>query len=203
MCAIVGLGNPGEEYSGTRHNVGFAVVRELAHRWHLQWKDATGGVRTAQGCIAGRVVVLIEPLLYMNRSGDALALVSIEPDPENLIVVYDDVDLPLGRIRVRKGGGSAGHRGVESIVERFGSGFTRVRLGIGKPVHGMETAEHVLSRFEQQERDTATAAIREAADAVELVVENGTEAAMSKFNVRRPTELEPASSASATVNQKE
>jgi PTH1 family peptidyl-tRNA hydrolase len=203
MLAIVGLGNLGREYSGTRHNVGFEVVEELARRGHFQWRDSDGSLRIANGRIAGRNVVLVEPQLFMNRSGDALAQLDIEPYPESLIVIYDDVDLPLGRIRVRKGGGTGGHRGVESIVERFGSDFTRVRMGIGRPAQGMETATHVLTRFDEGETPTVMNAVREAADAVEFVVEHGAEAAMARFNVRRNVQVEASSKSPEQVTQKE
>lgn len=178
---VVGLGNAGERYRGTRHNVGFSVVDELANRWQVAWIDGEA-VRRAHGSFAGRAVLLIQPQLLMNRSGEAFA----EFDPTRgiggLIVVHDEIDLPCGRLRVKLGGGTAGHRGVASVAAYYGSDFTRVRVGIGRPVDDACVADHVLQRFAPEEQEVMDAATRSAAEAVECVLEHGPQVAMQRFN---------------------
>lgn len=198
MQVVVGLGNPGPDYAATRHNVGFAVVRELARRWRFEWHDLWQVGRVACGQMGERIVTLIEPQLYMNRSGDAVASLDTELKVADLIVVHDELDLPPGRIRIKVGGGSAGHRGVESIVQQCGPDFVRIRVGIGKPPAGTETVAHVLSRFDVGEQATMTVGIGSAADAVESVLEHGSQEAMSRFNGRPPTVNDPTPVAEAT-----
>lgn len=191
MRVVVGLGNPGPEYAETRHNVGFAVVRELACRWRFEWHDRGQVARVARGQMGERIVTLIEPQLYMNRSGDAVARLDAELEVADLIVVHDELDLPPGRIRVKVGGGSAGHRGVESIVQHCGPDFVRIRVGIGKPPAGSDTVDYVLSQFDLGEQAAMTAALGSAADAVEYVLEHGGQEAMSRFNGRPPAVNDP------------
>src|SRR5438094_210282 len=126
MRTIVGLGNPGKTYAGSRHNVGFAVVEELARRWKCPLGRTRGGVRVGQGIIASQLTRLVEPQMYMNLSGDALVRLDPPTNAAELIVIHDDLDLELGCVRVKRGGGTAGHHGMDSIVEQFGSSFTRV-----------------------------------------------------------------------------
>lgn len=191
MWAVVGLGNPGSEYAGSRHNVGFAVVEELARRWRLPWGRARHAVRRAQGGMAGQDVALIEPQMYMNVSGPALIRSGQPIEVKRLIVVHDDLDLELGDIRVKRGGGTAGHHGVDSVVECYGSEFMRVRIGIGRPPRGEAGVDYVLSKFDEQEHEAFAAAIVRAADAVECIVSEGERAAMNAFNVR-PRRRPPA-----------
>jgi PTH1 family peptidyl-tRNA hydrolase len=194
MHLVVGLGNPGQEYAGSRHNVGFAVVEELARRWGLSLGPARHGMRIVLGVVAGKHVALIEPQMYMNMSGPALAGAGQEVDVTQLVVVHDDLDLELGGIRVKRGGGTAGHRGLRSIVEYCGEDFVRVRIGVGRPP-GKDAISYVLSKFNDEERDTIAAAITRAADAVECILAEGEERAMNRFNVRTPTgPLAPAQS---------
>jgi PTH1 family peptidyl-tRNA hydrolase len=184
MRIVVGLGNPGSEYAPTRHNVGFRVVEELARRWRLTLRPFGRSVQLAQGVIVGEQTMLVKPQLYMNRSGPALAEAAPFFVPSDLVVIHDDLDLVLGSVRVKRGGGTAGHRGLDSIAHHCGRDFTRVRVGIGRPVHGEDVAGYVLSPVPAEQRDAAAAAVERAADAVECVLRDGAEKAMNCFNVR-------------------
>jgi PTH1 family peptidyl-tRNA hydrolase len=185
MRLIVGLGNPDNTYADTRHNVGFMVVEELARRWQLRLQPAGESARSTQGMIADEQTMMIEPQWYMNRSGAALADVAPAAVASELIVIHDDLDLQLGCVRVKRGGGTAGHRGLDSIAEHCGTDFTRVRVGIGRPVSGGDIVDYVLSPFSVAQRDAVNAAIQRAADAVECVLREGEEKAMNCFNVRK------------------
>jgi PTH1 family peptidyl-tRNA hydrolase len=198
MRIVAGLGNPGEPYSETRHNVGFAVVREVARRWRFEWHDERQLARLARGRMIEQEVTLIEPELYMNRSGEALAALDLGFEAADLIVAHDEMDLPVGRIQVKIGGGTAGHRGIESIVRHYGPDFVRIRVGVGKPSAGADAVEYVLARFESSEEASIASAIGSAADAVECVLEYGGQEAMSRFNVRQPIGDVATSSAAAT-----
>ncbi|MFN8627890.1 MAG: aminoacyl-tRNA hydrolase [Candidatus Binatia bacterium] len=182
MHTVVGLGNPGQEYTGSRHNVGFAVVEELARRWGVTLGAVRHGVRTARALVAGKHVALIEPQMYMNRSGPALKSSGRHIDVTHLTVVHDELDLEVGCVRVKRGGGTAGHRGLHSIVECFGRDFTRVRVGVGRPPRERGAVSHVLSRFCAEESAIVATAIARAADAVECIVIEGDERAMNMFN---------------------
>jgi PTH1 family peptidyl-tRNA hydrolase len=184
MRVVVGLGNPGAAYAGHRHTVGFVVIEELARRWRLPLGTRRRGVRMVQGMIGTASVVLAEPQLYMNRTGAALRGIAQLTSASDLIVIHDDLDLDAGRVRVKCGGGTAGHRGLESIVAEYGDQFTRVRVGVGRPPHGADAAEYVLSRFEPDEQPLIAEAVQRAADAVECVLREGEAAAMNRFNVR-------------------
>jgi len=198
MRVVVGLGNPGPAYVGTRHNVGFAVVAELASRWRLLLGSTRGGLRMVRGIVAGEPIMLVEPQLYMNRSGVAVASALPELGAPALIVIHDDLDLELGCVRVKRGGGTGGHRGLESMVESCGADFTRVRVGIGRPPMGGDPAEYVLATFQADEASVARPAIERAADAVECVLREGEETAMNNFNVR----TRRASAAAAPAGRK-
>lgn len=184
MRTVVGLGNPGSAYAATRHNVGFMVVDELARRWCLAFDALWSSARFAHGEIDGEHTMLVEPQLYMNRSGAALANAVPFVAAAELIVVHDDLDLALGCVRVKRGGGTAGHRGLDSITAWCGPDFTRVRVGIGRPARGADVLDHVLAPFAGEEHNAAIAAVQRAADAVEYIVREGEEKAMNCFNVR-------------------
>ncbi len=184
MRIVVGLGNPGSEYASTRHNVGFRVVEELARRWRLTLEPTGRSVQLAQGVIAGEPTMLIKPQLYMNRSGAALAEAAPLVVASDLVVIHDDLDLEFGAVRVKRGGGTAGHRGLDSIADHCGRDFTRVRVGIGRPVRGEDVVGYVLSAFPAEQHDAAVAAVEHAADAVECVLRDGEQKAMNCFNVR-------------------
>jgi PTH1 family peptidyl-tRNA hydrolase len=171
----VGLGNPGRSYERTRHNVGFLVADELAHRHGGSWRKRKK-TEAAPLSLGLKEVTLLKPTTFMNNSGSALAGYR----NEDLIVVHDDLDLPPGDVRVKVGGGAGGHNGLRSIIQHLGPDFVRVRIGIGRPPAGVGVTDHVLSRMDAAVRD----AVPRAADAVEAVVEAGPEAAMNRFNVR-------------------
>lgn len=182
MKAIVGLGNPGREYAGTRHNIGFDVVDEVARRWNVQlrpWKSAADVV-----VVGSRGVVLAEPQTFMNASGDAVSRLAAfyGLEPTDLLVVADEVQLPLGRIRLRGSGSAGGHNGLKSIIQHLGTEFPRLRIGVGRGDPTWDLADHVLSRFGRDEREAVVEAVNRAADAVELFAEYGVEAAMNRFN---------------------
>jgi PTH1 family peptidyl-tRNA hydrolase len=186
MKVICGLGNPGERYRATRHNVGFRVVDLLADRWGL-----TGAGRVKEGSARLEVllpdpigqVMLVKPMRFMNLSGGALkaALRKTDADPvTDLLVVTDDVDLSLGRIRLRRSGSAGGHNGLRDIIAALGTDeFSRLRVGIGR---NGETVDHVLATFKPGERTLATEAVALAADSAERWLRDGIEAAMNEFN---------------------
>ena len=187
MKAIVGLGNPGREYAGTRHNIGFDVVDEVARRWNVQlrpWKSVADVV-----VVGARGAVLVEPQLFMNLSGDAVSRLAAfhKLTPEDVLVVVDEVQLPVGRLRARRSGSAGGHNGLKSVIQHLGTEFPRLRIGIGRGDPRSDLADHVLSRFARDERDTVADAVNRAADAVELFVEDGLEAVMSRFNAESGT----------------
>lgn len=187
MRVVVGLGNPGPEYHGSRHNAGFMVVQTIAMRWRVPLRDA-GVALAGIGEFADEEVHLLLPQTFMNRSGTALLGVFDHPAGEELIVVYDDVDLPVGSVRVRPRGGSGGHRGVASMIDACGSEFVRVRVGIGRPPDGMETADYVLAGMSNAEFAELERGLQCGADAVECVLKDGVEIAMNRFN-RIPSAL--------------
>lgn len=183
MRTVVGLGNPGFEYARTRHNVGFLTVERLAARWRIALHDVRCGVRLGPGSIAGVLVCLAEPLEFMNRSGESVLRSGI--DTEEMIVVHDDMDLVMGQLRLRRGGGAGGHRGVQSLLDHLGPDFIRVRVGVGRPPIGEDIPEYVLAPIAEDEWVALAAAVERAADAVEVVLRDGLVTAMNTFNVRR------------------
>ncbi|HXV78141.1 MAG TPA: aminoacyl-tRNA hydrolase [Candidatus Polarisedimenticolaceae bacterium] len=195
LAIVVGLGNPGERYRFTRHNLGFWVVDQLAARTGATLR-ADGDLRryawTASVRWDDRPVLLAKPRTYMNRSGRAVAalLHGGGPAEKSLIVVYDDADLEFGRIRIREEGGAGGHNGIRSLIEVLGHGnFARVRLGVrGEKRDGEELADYVLSEFAPNEREPAAVLARLGAEAVRFLVEHGVAQAMNRWNgIRVPT----------------
>jgi PTH1 family peptidyl-tRNA hydrolase len=190
---VVGLGNPGEEYARNRHNVGFWVVNDLARRAGTQPKSTGSLMQIGTGTLQGVPVALVKPKTYVNVSGRAVAqaLQWTGCDAAHTIVVYDDLDLPVGALRIRVGGGSGGHNGLKSIVQVAGAGFVRVRIGIGRPTVNGEpswdpevVAPWVLGNPQGEDRRLIEEAAKLAADAVEMVIAEGPEAAGSRFNRR-------------------
>ncbi|MEY2523775.1 MAG: peptidyl-tRNA hydrolase, family [Ilumatobacteraceae bacterium] len=187
---VVGLGNPGKEYVRTRHNVGAEAVVLLAERAAEKFKAGRDKALVANARISGRRVVLALPTTYMNDSGMAVQALmrrhKVE-EPTQLIVVHDELDLPPGVVRVKVGGGLAGNNGLRSITQHLKTqDYVRVRIGIGKPPSKERGADHVLSRLPKAERLLLDIAIVTAADAVELLLADGPEAAMTKFNGNTP-----------------
>ncbi len=186
---VVGLGNPGARYEETRHNLGFAVVAELAARLSAPFKRCPGQARCelAAAALAGVRLYLARPLTFMNRSGEAVVplLDYFRLDADALIVVHDDIDQELGRLKIVSGGGAGGHKGVISIAGSLGGekDFRRVKVGIGRPRFGEEVEAFVLSPFYEDQRELARSAVERAASAVEALITLGDSRAMTDFNV--------------------
>ena len=183
ITAVVGLGNPGEEYAATRHNIGFRVVDEVARRWRLAgWRSRYRSRLARRG--GGRPTWLVKPHTFMNRSGDAVALFCAGEgvEPGQCLVVVDEVEFPLGQLRLRDRGGPGTHNGLRSLVEAVGEGFPRLRLGIRGERAWDDLAEYVLAPFSADERDAVTAMVGRAADCVEAALRVGLARAASEFN---------------------
>jgi peptidyl-tRNA hydrolase, PTH1 family len=182
---VVGLGNPGSSYGRSRHNVGFRVVDALAERHGLRFSKREYKSQVAAGRIGGSAALLMKPQTYMNLSGESVgrARRALGLDPQQFIVVYDDLDLAVGRVRVRARGSAGGHHGVESIIEALGSKeFPRVRIGIGRPVSKGGNVDFLLDAMTTDEAEALAEAIARGADAVESMLAEGVPAAMNRFN---------------------
>jgi PTH1 family peptidyl-tRNA hydrolase len=182
---VVGLGNPGEEYARTRHNVGAEVVELLARRHGVRLRKGKERALVGDAVVGGKRLALAIPLTYMNESGAAVQALArrFGVVPERLLVVHDELDLPAATLRVKAGGGLAGHNGLRSIKAHLHTDeFLRVRLGVSKPTSKEHGADHVLSRFSKRERAEVDVTIEQAADAVETILADGVDAAMNRFN---------------------
>ena len=182
---MVGLGNPGERYRNTRHNVGFMILDAVAENLAVGFSREKFGGLFAEARWEGSKVLLLKPLTFMNNSGQAVAQAARNnaPDLSDLLVIVDDVNLPLGRIRLRKGGSAGGHNGLRSIIERAGtSDFPRLRAGIGREEEAGDLTRHVLSRFHPDEAGPVREMILRASDAVMVFIREGMDAAMNQFN---------------------
>lgn len=183
---IIGLGNPGKQYATSRHNVGFMVIERLSERWKIELRRNRKNAQTGEGKFNGIPVILAKPHTFMNNSGLSVGplqrLYGIEAD--HLVVVYDDLDLAFGRIRLRAGGGAAGHHGMESIIAKLSTrDFPRLRIGIGRPKYeGEEVIDFVLTDFHGSDKVKLDAVLDQAADAVETFLQSGIELAMTRFN---------------------
>ena len=186
---VVGLGNPGKQYAGSRHNVGEQVVSLLADRHDTKLKSGRDNALVGEARFGDQRVVLAFPLTYMNESGQAVrALVrryKID-DPAKIVIVQDELDLPPTLVRVKVGGGLAGHNGLRSVASHLGTqDFVRVRIGVGKPPSKEHGAGHVLSKLSSRQKERYDVAIQEAADAVEIIVTQSPDAAMREYNARQ------------------
>jgi peptidyl-tRNA hydrolase, PTH1 family len=182
---VVGLGNPGPRYAGTRHNVGFLVVDLLAERMGGRFKAHRGRADVVEGRLAGVPVVLAKPRSYMNESGGPIVAVSrfYKVPVDRLTIVHDDLDLPFGTLRLKRGGGDGGHNGLRSATAALGSReYARVRFGIGRPPGRQDPADYVLRDFSAVERKELGYLVDRAADAVEALLADGLESAQNKFN---------------------
>ena len=187
MWLVVGLGNPGDEYAGTRHNAGVMLAERLAKAWGVELRGRLFKSRTALARRGGEDVLLVLPKTFMNLSGTAVraAMAGKEVGPERLVVAYDDLDIPLGEIRVRKSGRPGTHKGMISVAGAIGTGdFARVRIGIGPLPPGRDAAEFVLEPFRRDERADLEGALEQAAEALEMILDGGIERAMTRFNKR-------------------
>ena len=188
MKLIVGLGNIGKEYEGTRHNIGFMVADELAKRWGITtWKNERSAM-----CAEYRIpekVFLIKPTTYMNLSGEAVGAYAnfYNIDPEDIAVIQDDLDLPCGKLRIRRKGSAGGHNGIKSIQQHLGTGdFPRFKIGIGHPERNASAViGHVLHRFGKEEQPLIEEAVKQMADAVELWLKGDMDAVMQEYNTKK------------------
>jgi len=185
MKVVVGLGNPGRKYEGTRHNLGFDVLAELSRRWGVPAAKSRFEALVAEGMWGSEKVLLVAPQTFMNLSGRSVQplMKFFQLPTSSLLVVVDDLNLKTGQIRVRAGGSAGGQKGLQSILSCLGtSDVCRLRIGVGRPPDGMDPADYVLGRFRKEELDRIDAAIPRAANAVETWVSEGAEAAMNKYN---------------------
>jgi PTH1 family peptidyl-tRNA hydrolase len=185
MKIVIGLGNPGRKYERTRHNAGFMAVDELARRLRFDLSAEKYHAFIGKGRIDSEEALLVKPQTFMNESGRSVgaALRYTTAVIADLIVVHDELDLPLGTVRVKTGGGHGGHNGLRSIIDHLGSPeFIRVRVGVGRPAPGFDPADYVLSSFLPGEQQTAAEAMATAADAVQAIVRDGIIKAMNAFN---------------------
>lgn len=185
MYLIAGLGNPTKEYAGTRHNIGYDTITRLSddYRIPLDFKKHKG--LCGKGVISGEKVILVQPLTYMNLSGDCIkeAADYYKIDSQHIIVIYDDISLPVGKLRVRAKGSAGGHNGMKSIIARLGTEeFARVRIGIGEKPSGWDLADYVLGRFSKEELPFMREAVGNAAKACDIIMQEGIELAMTKCN---------------------
>jgi peptidyl-tRNA hydrolase, PTH1 family len=184
---VAGLGNPGDRYANTRHNTGARVIEELVERANAKLKSHKSGTLVAEIVLAQHKVTLARTTSYMNESGRPIGQLMrfYKTDPSQLIVVHDEIDIPFAEIRIKVGGGTAGHNGLKSIVNHLGTkDFIRVRLGVGRPRGSRETVDHVLNGFSPAERKELPFFIGRGADAVERIIEAGLERAMNEVNTR-------------------
>ena len=187
---IVGLGNPGRKYDGSRHNAGFDVIDELVDRYHIGGPERFGKSMIGKGRIGDRKVILVKPLTYMNLSGEAVQEIVhfYKADPkEDLLVISDDIDLEAGRLRIRKKGSAGGHNGLKNIVQHLGTEeFARIRVGVGaKPNPDFDLADYVLGHFSGEEKKVMEDAVAKAAEAAACAVTEGIDLAMNRYNTPR------------------
>ncbi len=183
---VVGLGNPGKDYAFTRHNAGFLALDYMSDILKVKINRSKYKALVAEAVIDGKRVLLMQPQTYMNNSGEAVSEAArfYKIKPENIIVIFDDISLPVGKMRIRKSGSAGGHNGIKSIIEHLGSqDFPRVKIGVGeKPHKEMDLADWVLSRFPAEEQKVLFEKLGDASEAVRLMVSGKTEEAMNKFN---------------------
>lgn len=192
MYLVVGLGNPGRQYEATRHNMGFDVIDRLVEEHRIPQGGVKFNAMYGKGIIGGEQVLLMKPLSYMNLSGgpvrDMANYFKIDPETE-MIVIYDDIDLEPGQLRIRKKGSAGGHNGIKHIIQQLGTQtFVRIKVGVGAKPKGWDLADHVLGRFSSGDRKLVDEAIEFAADAVEKIITDGPDAAMNEYNRKRVTE---------------
>ena len=186
MLIVVGLGNPGTKYTSTRHNVGFRLIDLLAKKTEIRLNDRRAKAVLGQGRIAGQEIVLAKPRTFMNNSGEGIEylLARFGGRPSDLLVVYDEMALPTGRIRLRASGSHAGHNGIRSIISSVQTdGFPRLRIGVGAPSKGGPSVPHVLGKFSKEEEPLIAQAVQDAVAAVRCLLEESIDVAMNRYNV--------------------
>lgn len=185
MYIIAGLGNPGAKYENTRHNMGFRVLDMLAEEYNIDIKENKHKGLIGKGTIDGNKVVLVKPQTFMNLSGECLRAVMdfYKETPDHVIVIFDDISLDVGKIRVREKGSAGGHNGIKSIISHLGSeGFPRLKFGVGNKPENMDLADYVLGRFSKEDNDIVERKLKDACDAVCCMISEGCGRAMNKYN---------------------
>ncbi|MBQ1935598.1 MAG: aminoacyl-tRNA hydrolase [Clostridia bacterium] len=188
MKLIVGLGNPGSEYQSTRHNMGFAAIDYISEKQGISVKKSKHQALIGEGTLGGERVVLVKPMTYMNLSGDAVSALArwYKVEPADILVIYDDMDLPVGQMRLRPSGSAGGHNGMKSIILRLSSDqFPRLRIGIGRRENN-DTIDYVLGKLNREEQEIQFKLLGDVCDAVVMFVQNGLEPAMNRYN-RKPS----------------
>lgn len=189
MFVIVGLGNPEKKYEGTRHNIGFEAIDALALKHGISVSEKKHKALIGTGVIEGVKVMLVKPLTYMNLSGESVGEImnfyKLDPE-EDLLILFDDISLAPGNIRIRKKGSAGGHNGIKSIIRHTGTqNFKRVKIGVGEKPKDWDLADYVLGRFQSEDRNAVDLAIKDAAEAVELITCGETDKAMNNFNAKK------------------
>ena len=192
MYLVVGLGNPGKQYEATRHNMGFDTVDRLVEDYNVPQGGVKFNAMYGKTMIGGEKVILMKPLSFMNLSGGPVREMAnyfkIDPESE-LIVIYDDIDLEPGQLRIRKQGSAGGHNGIKDIIRQLGTEkFLRINVGVGARPKGWAQADHVLGRFSTEDRKLVDEAIAKAAKAVDIIITQGTDAAMNEYNRKVPVQ---------------
>lgn len=188
MKIIAGLGNPTKEYEGTRHNIGFSVIDKLADKYNISMNEKKHKAICGKGMIEGEKVILLKPQTYMNLSGesvvDAVNFYKVDPE-EDVIIIYDDIDLDVGKLRIRAKGSAGGHNGMKNIIAHLGTQvFPRIRVGVGAKPKDWDLADYVLGRFPKEELPEIEAERETACEAVKIIVSQGVEVAMNRINGR-------------------
>lgn len=185
MYIIAGLGNPENKYERTRHNIGFRLVDALAEKNGIVFNDRKHNGLIGKGIISGEKVLLVKPMTYMNLSGDCVGRAAwyYKTEPQNVIILFDDISLDLGRLRIRKNGSAGGHNGIKSIIAGLGTeDFPRLKFGVGSKPQGMDLADYVLGKFSRAEEAVVSQGVDRACEAVEYMIVHGCEAAMNRYN---------------------
>lgn len=188
MKLIVGLGNPGREYVGTRHNIGFGVIARLSDEYHIPLNSKEHKAVCGKGFIEGEKVILAQPQTFMNLSGESVRSIAdyYKIEPEDIIVAYDDIDLEVGQIRVRRKGSAGGHNGIKNIISHLGTNeFPRVKVGVGAKPQGGDLVNHVLGHFSKEDEKKIDEVLDEAVAAVETIVTQDVDVAMNRFNAKK------------------
>lgn len=186
MFIIVGLGNPTAEYAGTRHNVGFDVIDQIADKYNISVTERKHRAFCGKGIIGGQKVILVKPQTYMNLSGESVRSVldfyKVDVETE-LLVIFDDISLDVGQLRIRKKGSAGGHNGIKNIIQHLGTNvFHRIKVGVGEKPKGYDLADYVLGHFSKGEREQMEEGYKKAVNAVELMLQGEVDAAMNEFN---------------------
>ncbi len=186
MYLVVGLGNPGKRFDGTRHNIGFEVIDYLSSLYNISIKKLKHKALIGEGNINGHKVVLVKPQTFMNLSGESVRELKewYKLEDINIIIIYDDISLEVGRMRIRAKGSDGGHNGIKSIIYQLNSDvFPRIKLGVGQPLHSeYDLADYVLGKFTEEEKTDVIDTVKGAADAVSMIIDEGTSVAMNKYN---------------------